>query len=121
MRRVLVIEDDANDAALTRRAALRAGLFPDCVTSGEEAISCLLKNTYAYILIEPSLTGLNLPLIISLVNRQDRKAPVVVITKDSSLTSERKLREMGVQHYVVKPASDLELDMVLNNAKANDL
>lgn len=121
MRRVLVIEDDPKDTTVTRNAVLRAGLFPECVATGEEAISCLLKNAYAYILMEPSVKGLNLPLILSLANKRERKAAIVVITKDPSLTSERKLREMGILYYMVKPANNLELSMVLQNSKSADL
>ncbi|MBI2986376.1 MAG: response regulator [Deltaproteobacteria bacterium] len=119
MRRVLVIEDDPKDMAITRNAVLRAGLFPDCVATGEEALSYLLRNDCAYILVEPCVKGLNLPLILSLANKRDRKAAIVVITKDSSLTSERKLREMGILYYMVKPADDMELSMVLQNGKAD--
>lgn len=120
MRRVLVIEDDPKNTAAARNVVLRAGLFPECVETGEEAISCLLKNAYAYILMEPSVKGLNLPLILSLANKRDRKAAIVVITKDSSLTSERKLREMGILYYMVKPTDDMELSMVLQNSKSMD-
>lgn len=120
MRRVLIIEDDPKDATVTRNAVLRAGLFPTCVTTGEEAVSCLLKNTYAYILIEPSVKRLNLPLVLSLANKRERKAAIVVITNDSSLASERRLREMGVLYYMVKPMSNLELSMVLQNRNSID-
>lgn len=119
MRRVLIIEDDPKDTTVTRNAVLRAGLFPDCVATGEEAISCLLRTHYAYILMEPRIIGLNLPLIVSLADK--RKAAIVVITKDASLVSERRLREMGILYYMVKPTSDLELSMVLQNRKSIDL
>lgn len=119
MRRALVIEDDPKDTTATRNAVLRAGLFPDCVVTGEEAISCLLKNSYIYILVEPSVKGLNLPLIVSLAGKQ--KAAIVVVTRDSSLIKERRLREMGILYYMVKPANDLELSMVLQNSKSVDL
>jgi len=121
MRRVLIIEDDPKDTTVTRSAVLRAGLFPDSVATGEEAVCCILKNSYAYILMEPSVQGLDLPLIVSLANKRDRKAAIVVITKDPSLTSERRLREMGILYYMVKPTSDLELSMVLRNRKSIDL
>ncbi len=120
MRRALVIEDDSKDAAVARNAVLQAGLFPDCVSTGEEAISYLLKNTYAYILLEPSVKGLNLPLIVSLANKRGTKAAIVVVTKDSSLISEKRLREMGILYYMVKPPNDVELSMVLQNTKSVD-
>lgn len=119
MRQVLVIEDDPKDMAITRNAVLRAGLVPKCVETGEEAISRLLKNAYAYILMEPCVKGLDLPLIISLADK--RKVAIVVVTRDSSLSSERKLCEMGILYYMVKPADDLELSMVLQNSKAINL
>lgn len=121
MRRALVIEDGHKDTVVTRKAVLQAGLFPDCVATGEEAISCLLKNTYAYILIEPCVKGINLPLIVSLANKRDRKAAIVVVTKDSSLISERRLREMGILYYMIKPPDDVELSMILQNTKSTDL
>ncbi len=119
MRRVLVIEDDPRDTAVTRSAVVRAGFFPDCVATGEEAISRLLRTDYTYILVEPAVIGLDLPLILSMADK--RKAAIVVVTKDSSLIRERRLREMGILYYMVKPANDLELSMVLQNNKSTDL
>lgn len=119
MRRVLVIEDDPKDMAITRNAVLRVGLFPECVETGEEAISSLFKSSYAYIVVEPCVRGLDLPLIISLAEK--RKVAIVAVTRDSSLSSERKLREMGILYYMVKPADDMELSMVLQNSKAINL
>lgn len=118
MRRVLIIEDDPKDATVTRNAVLRAGLFPECVVSGEEALSRLLKNSYAYILMEPCVKGIDLQMIASLADK--RKVSIVVLTKDSSLVGERKLREMGILYYMVKPTSDLELSMVLQNSRSID-
>ena len=119
MRRVLVIEDDPKDTTVTLNAVLRAGFFPDCVVTGEEAISCLLKNSYAYILMEPCVKGVDLQMIASLADK--RRVSIVVVTKDSSLINERKLREMGILYYMVKPANDLELSMVLQNGKSTDV
>ncbi len=118
MRRVLVIEDDPKDMAITRNAVLRAGLFPSCVETGEEAISSLFKSSYAYIVVEPCVRGLDLPLIISLAEK--RKVAIVAVTRDSSFTGERRLREMGILYYMVKPANDLELSMVFQNSKEVD-
>lgn len=119
MHRVLVIDDDPRDSALTRSAVLRAGLFPECVATEEEAISCLLKTSYAHILLEPAVKGLNLPLVVSLANKRCGKKAIVVITKDSSLVSERRLREMGILYYMMKPASDQELSMILQSGKSS--
>lgn len=119
MRRVLVIEDDPREIGVTRNAVLHAGLFPHCVATGEEAISCLLKNSYAYILMEPCVKGVDLQMIASLADK--RKVSIVVITKDSSLISERRLREMGILYYMIKPANDLELSMVLQSSKSVDI
>jgi DNA-binding response OmpR family regulator len=120
MHRVLIIEDDPKDIAVTRSAVVRAGFFPDCVVTGAEAVCCLLKNSYAYILMEPSIQGIDLPLIVSLANKREKKAAIVVITSDPSLTSERRLREMGVLYYMIKPTSHLELSMVLQNSNSID-
>ncbi|MFQ5851313.1 MAG: hypothetical protein ACE5JU_12085 [Candidatus Binatia bacterium] len=115
MRRVLIIEDNPKEMAVTRNSVLAAGLFPDCVATGEEALSNLLKANYAYLLIEPCVKGMNLPLVISLANKQN--VGTVAITKDSSLTSERKLREMGVLYYMVKPINPAELALVVGSSK----
>lgn len=117
MRRVLVIEGDPKEMAIARRVVLRAGLFPDCVATGEEAIASLLKKTYAYILLEASMNAVNLSLIISLANKCGAKARVVVMTKDSSISEERKLRKMGISHYIVRPTSDLELSLLLQHSR----
>jgi DNA-binding response OmpR family regulator len=119
MRRVLIIEDDSKDTAVTRSAVVRAGFFPDCAATGEEAISCLLRTGYTYILMEPAVGRIDLPLIISMAGKQ--KVPIVVVTKDASLIRERSLREMGILYYMVKPANALELSMVLQNDKCTNL
>lgn len=119
MRRVLVIDDDPREVAVTRNAVLRAGLFPDCVATAQEAIFHLLKATYSYVVLEPALRGLDLSLIVSLANKQN--AAIVVTTEDSSLASERRLRETGVLYYMVKPVSDPDLCMILRNTTTNGL
>lgn len=114
MRRVLIIEDDSREIASARNAALQGGLFPHCVGTGEEAISYLVKDNYSHIVMEPCVKGLNLPLLISLANKQE--AAIVVVTSDSSLSSERKLRQMGIFYYMVKPIDPLELGLVLDSS-----
>ena len=121
MHRVLIIENDPKDTTVTSSAVLRAGFFPDCVATAAEAVCCLVKNSYAYILMEPSIQGIDLPLIVSLAHKRENKAAIVVITRDPSLSSERRLREMGVLYYMLKPTSDLELSMVLQSRKPIDL
>lgn len=112
MERVLIIDNDPVSLTMTQKVAVKAGYAPTSVQTTEEAISLLLKNDYACLVVDSAANGVDAQLVISLAKTRDDAIPVIVVARDSSLVAERRLRELGVFYYMVKPVDVLELEKV---------
>jgi two-component system, response regulator len=112
---VLLVEDDANDEALTRRAFTKAKLTNQVVVAhdGVEALDCLFgTGDWAGKPVVPALMllDLNLPKIGGLEvlrrMRQDprtRLYPVVVLTSSREEQDLVHSYSLGVNSYIRKP------------------
>ena len=111
---VLLVEDDANDVALTQRA-FRKGGIPHPLTvvgDGEEAIAYLAgQGRYAERAL-PGLVLLDLKLprksgleVLAWIRSQPglRRLPVVVLTSSKESADVNRAYDHGVNSYLVKP------------------
>jgi CheY-like chemotaxis protein len=116
---VLLVEDDPNDVALTRRAFARSGLTNplEVVTDGEQAI--------AYLAGEPPYADRQrhpLPILVLLDLKLPRKSgfdvlgwlrgvpdvrrlPVVVLTSSAQSPDINRAYDAGANSYLVKPVA----------------
>jgi CheY-like chemotaxis protein len=117
-RRILVVEDDANDAELTLRALdrLELGSKVDIARDGQEALEYLeRRGTFqgrssgdpAVVLMDvkmPRLSGLEALAHIR-ANPKLAKIPVVMLTSSRADADLRKSYALGTNAYVVKPVA----------------
>jgi CheY-like chemotaxis protein len=117
-RRILVVEDDANDAELTLRALARLNLGDkvDVARDGQEALEYLeCRGTFAarssgdpaVDLMDvkmPRLSGLEALERIR-ANPELRGIPIVMLTSSRADGDLRKSYELGTNAYVVKPVA----------------
>jgi DNA-binding response OmpR family regulator len=114
---ILLVEDDANDEALTMRALKKSNIANRIVVArdGEEALDYLfgtgtyagrdLKDTPTVVLLDlklPKIDGLEVLRRVR-ANEHTRLTPVIILT--SSLEERDRLQgyKLGVNSYVVKP------------------
>lgn len=126
---ILVVEDNEDDLYFARRAFKKAA--PDevlaYVTDGQAALDYLrgigpFANRAVHPLPRIVFLDLKLPYVLGLdvltVIRADpalRDLPVVILTSSSEERDVRRANELGVQAYLVKPASAEALRAVLAN------
>jgi CheY-like chemotaxis protein len=117
-RRILVVEDDVNDAELTLRALARLNLGDkvDVTRDGQEALEYLeRRGTFserssgdpAVVLMDvkmPRLSGLEALARIR-ANPALRKIPIVMLTSSRADGDLRTSYELGTNAYVVKPVA----------------
>jgi CheY-like chemotaxis protein len=117
-RRILVVEDDANDAELTLRALskLNLGDKVDVTRDGQEALEYLeCRGTFterssgnpAVVLMDlrmPRLSGLEALARIR-ANPNLRGIPIVMLSSSRADGDVRTSYELGTNAYVVKPVA----------------
>jgi CheY-like chemotaxis protein len=117
-RRILVVEDDANDAELTLRALGRLNLGDkvDVTRDGQEALEYLeCRGSFsarssgdpAVVLMDvkmPRLSGLEALERIR-ANPALKTIPIVMLTSSRADGDLRKSYELGTNAYVVKPVA----------------
>lgn len=113
---ILLVEDDANDVALFRRALRKAGIATEVQVAedGEIAMqilqaasppeACGLPRIILLDLKMPRKSGLEL---LAWIREQPtlRHLPVVILTSSREPSDIRKAYELGANSYLVKPIS----------------
>ena len=120
---ILLVEDEASDAALVQRAFQKAKILNPVIhlRNGDEALGYLAgvgKYTDriqhplpALIMLDlklPGMTGLQL-LQWMRTHRQVRRIPVVVLTQDENPTTINAAYDLGANSYLVKPGDPAEV------------
>ena len=126
--RILVADDDANDAFLVQRAFARAGVtFPlKVLRDGQEALDYLegkgtfagrkkeeLPNTLILDVKMPRLNGFD---VLQWIKASEvfRRLPVIMFSSSEELRDVNKAYDLGASSYLVKPGSIEGLQAVVN-------
>ena len=111
MKRVLIVEDDADLVALARRWLEREGYQVDHAATGSAAIEALSQQELPDIVLLdvmlPKIDGFEVLRSIR-ADARTRALPVVMVT---SFTRDRDVargRELGATDYIVKPVMELD-------------
>ncbi len=103
LRRVLVVDDEADLRELLELTLVGMGLDVDCVGSLAEAEASLSRNAYALCLTDMRLPdGDGLTLVAS-INRRLAQTPVAVITAYGSAENAVAALKAGAFDYLAKP------------------
>ena len=105
--KILVVDDEEDILELVSYHLTKENFLVTCVTSGEEALSRLQKETYDIILLDlmlPERDGLDTCRILK-GNPETCNIPIVMITAKSEDTDVVLGLELGAQDYVTKPFS----------------
>ncbi|MEX1024622.1 MAG: ATP-binding protein [Planctomycetota bacterium] len=114
--RVLLAEDNAVNARLTRMQLEQLGFGVTVVASGEAAIGELPRGDYALVLMDlhmPGTDGFEATRRIRGEGRGNSHVPIVALTADLSDDSRQRAFEAGVDAYLTKPIRTEELERAL--------
>jgi len=113
---VLLVEDDADDVLLMRRAVKKAGL-PDLlkvVDDGDEAVAYLSGDGDPAGAAPPSFVLLDLKIpkrsgfeVLAWIRSRPglRRVPVIVLTSSNDKNDVDRAYELGANAYLIKPAA----------------
>ena len=121
--RILLVEDDTNDALLLRRACRRAGVpgFDRVLPDGQEAKAYLegilgYRDRQAFPLPSHLILDLKLPKFSGLEllawirsSLEHRRLPVAILSSSGEPADQIRARELGVDAYYVKPNRSADL------------
>ncbi|HVF97718.1 MAG TPA: response regulator [Flavisolibacter sp.] len=121
VRKVLLVDDDADDRKYFSEALAEVDPTMECVTAkdGQQALA-LLNDSQAslpdYIFLDlrlPKVNGRQCLLQIK-ANERLRNIPVIVYTTSRELEESEELQSLGAVRFITKPANTEEIYYVLS-------
>jgi DNA-binding response OmpR family regulator len=107
--KLLVVDDEKAMADGIRDNLEFEGYRVDCAYGGQHALDCLLRATYRLIILDvmmPEVDGFE---VLSTIRKKSDSTPVIFLTARSAEADKLRGFGLGIDDYVVKPFSVLEL------------
>jgi CheY-like chemotaxis protein len=119
-RRILLVDDDADDRKYFMEAAAEIDSTIECITAkdGQQALTLLKSHDLAlpdYIFLDlrmPRISGKQCLLQIKADERL-RDIPVIIYTTSRGVEESEELQKLGAVHFISKPADPDEIYYVL--------
>lgn len=108
MKKILIIEDDTHINNMMADALQKAGYIYAQAFSGTEGLLYLEKETYALVILDLMLPGMNGESLLPQIKAK-QAAPVIVVSAKDSLDSKVELLNSGAEDYLTKPFAIQEL------------
>ncbi len=111
MSNILVVEDDADIAALIRHYLEKAGHRVDHLASGSDALSRLRRTPADLVILDLMLPGMDGLLVCQAMRADATTAaiPIIMLTARADESDRVAGLELGADDYVTKPFSPKEL------------
>jgi two-component system OmpR family response regulator/two-component system response regulator QseB len=101
--RVLLVEDDLELGAATKKGLAQLGLVVDWLTSGAHVLRALQDHPYACLVLDLGLPQVSGVQCINWLRQGGSSLPVVVVTARGEKQTRIELLDMGADDYVTKP------------------
>jgi two-component system cell cycle sensor histidine kinase/response regulator CckA len=116
--RILFVDDDPSLAELGKYILKWFGYEVFTFTDSTQALEMFAKNPNGYDLVVtdmtmPEMTGMHLSRAILTIRPE---MPIILCTGHSDLIDERKAKEEGIRHFMMKPLRRNELAKIVRNA-----
>ena len=109
MRRILIIEDDAETAAYLRKGLEEAGFAVECAGDGREGLFVATEGGIDLVILDRMLPGLDGLSALRAMRAAGVRAPVLMLTAMSAVDERVRGLRAGADDYLVKPFSFDEL------------
>ena len=118
-RRVLVIEDQEDLAALYESALSKEGFDVSKAYTGEEGVALFEDNGADAVMLDMTLPEMHGVQTLQQIRGMNANVPVVVVTGETSDETRRQCERLGVQEYLPKPADHRQILSALRRALAD--
>ncbi len=113
--RVLIVDDDLSVLGVVAEVLEDDGYDVATASSGEEAITLLSNDSFALVMSDIRLPGINGVAVLENVKKVSPRTNVIMITSHASLETSIDAIKHGAYDYLLKPFEDLSL--ISNAAK----
>jgi|GEM_PF-1568768 len=118
--RILVVDDEQVVLESTQFMLQQLGYHVTACASANEALACFSANPQGFDLVlsdmtMPRTSGVEL---LRLIREQRSSLPVVLMTGFAGLLNEKKLKQYGIDEFIIKPLSAQELGGTLRRCLA---
>jgi two-component system OmpR family response regulator len=107
--RILVVEDSVDTANAVRDMLVRAKFAVDVVSDGEAGLDCMLRGTYAAVVLDGTLPGLDGFSVCLAARAEGIRTPVLMLTARDTLEARVQGLDSGADDYMTKPFAAEEL------------
>jgi two-component system copper resistance phosphate regulon response regulator CusR len=107
--RILVIDDEVKTSAFLKKGFSERSITADVAGEGEEGLHRALTGEYDLIILDVMLPKLDGWSVIAELRKRGKETPVIMLTARDAVPDRIRGLELGVDDYLVKPISFLEL------------
>ncbi len=107
--RILLVEDTPDLAEAIVERLQVDGHAPDWLSHGAQAVEMLSHQTYALVILDLGLPGLDGIQVLQQLRAQRNKTPVLVLTARSGIDDRVEALDLGADDYLIKPVNLREL------------
>ena len=118
-RRVLVIEDQEDLAALYEHALTKEGYEVAKAYTGEEGVALFEDNGADAVVLDMTLPEMHGVETLQKIRGLNANVPVVVVTGETADEIRRQCERLGVQQYLSKPADYRDIMDAIGRALAD--
>ena len=127
--RVLVVDDNASNLAITADLLRRWGMRPHAVSGGESAITELESashsgDAYQLLLLDARMPGMDGFAVVEQMRNQHflQTTPIMMLTSEEQHDDVSRCRELNIATHILKPFSQSDLfDAIMNTFGLTDL
>lgn len=107
--RILLVEDDKGSGFYLKKGLTEAGYLVDWAQSGVDGLHLGITESYAVVLLDVMLPGIDGWQLLKAWRAADIQTPVLMLTARDSVEDKVKGLELGADDYLVKPFAFVEL------------
>ena len=107
--RVLVIDDEVAVNNNIRKILAKRSYQVDQASNKEEALAKIRANTYALVLLDLRIPGVNGLELLAVVRSAQPQARVIIVTGYASIETAKEAARMGAVEYLAKPFTPTEI------------
>jgi DNA-binding NtrC family response regulator len=111
--RILLIDDDVQSNNLLRTVLERCGYGVTSALSGEEALQLLAQNSFAVVITDLVLPGIDGLEILKYLQEHSSHTNVILITGNASAETAVEAMKNGAFDYITKPLNIDKLKLII--------
>ena len=114
---VLIAETNEEEREYLSIALASEGYKVETAKASSEMIKKLHnKSDVGVIIMDVNMPGVRAYEVIPIVKKINRRIPIIVMSSDNSIDLARKVRQVGIFYYAMKPLDIEEMKLVVRDA-----